>query len=1196
MTFTYLRRGCPVCGGIRKDCRQNNENQIIHCRHADANPVGFKFLGQDKIGSRMWLKSAIVDEQDKQRREEWREEQRQKRELREKLERQRKAEGLTEVERDRSFRNLLGQLSLSPKHREDLLRRGLRGGQIREGMFASVKKWQRLNSPVSHLLPGVNLDGRSLNIGYSGYLCPIWKDGLIIGCQVRLDNAENGKYRWLTSVNKRRPNGQTSHLKNGELPITLVEADDDKDLRFAEGVLKPDVASCRLEKNFLGAAGGQFAKSPFQVKSAIARLNPERLILCPDAEAVKNKNVMRSYQALHDLLSSLGHELWVEWWGQFDKSSPDIDELSPETQTQIISYQDFLDLAQRNSHSSNQILPFSNRKSKNENWLKAKKLTPTQTINKKYFDFDSPLPDSIYFIKSGLGSGKTHWLCKKLAELKGKYGAIALGKINTLLLQFTEQKATWFYHLREHDAGMFINDPLSCLALCIDSLYRFDPEDFDGKIVILDECNSIVRQLLSPWLKDKQDEIIEKFVECLKRAAIVICLDGDLDDSYSQYLAQLAQKTNIFKIENLQPPEPLDITFLEGVVDEKGREKTGNYSYFLNLIKNYSGSPDLISDWANYEKETLAHNIAVSSDSRIFCEAIERDVKEINPDYEIIKITSKTTPTQEIKLFLKNPDHYLKYLAEQTGKPILLIYSPSAESGVDISLKGFFSYHFHFGFCLGADTQTQMLVRLRDPQCKRYVWLREYSVAPNEEISYSSRQFEAVKRYQIESDCTTELIPEDFIEDLRAKMMASFDSPHFKMSCYLDRMASFEKSHLRECVRAKLEQAGHKLTETWSADFQPRRDELKRMKKEVKIEESEQIFQAPDLTDTQAKFISKAQTNATWEERCQVKKHYLKNTLPDIENSEFWSVDTVKKLVYDSPQLINQLTLKFFLNNPQIAKTKQTCFWDRVNYSSHNVYLGNFRSYYQQVQALIELGVPELVAREGEEIREDDEMILKIHKTLKKWANKASAAFRPGKTPLKTLTRICRRLGIDYRRKQYRDEEDQTKRKNSYVIQPPSRLSQDIYQRIETRQKRIEQESTPFPNQSNSELIRGVLSRMRSPNPEEIPSKSAGENEGAKTGSTTVRERNSAVTFFEVSSIEKESFCDKAMEKSRPPLKHLAQDALKVGDRVKVLVGLTKEECGTVEAINPQDPIFPYRVRLDDNFTTDEPLFNLELL
>lgn len=370
MSFTNLRRGCPICGGVRKDCRQNNQNQVIHCRHADANPVGYKFLKLDKLGFGMWLESAIVDEQDEQRREEWKRSQQQQKEARIAAELQRLIAGLTEKERDREFRNLLGQLSLSAKHREDLLRRGLTDEQINQGMFASVKKWQKLGSSVSHLLPGVNIDGRSLNIGYSGYLCPIWHDGLIIGCQVRLDSGD-GKYRWLTSVNKKRPNGQTSHLKNGELPITIVQVDGntdkstlhdalvavtpvavtsvagsesegDQDLRFAEGILKPYVASSRLEKNFLGAAGGNFANSPQQVEVIIASLNPERLILCPDAGAVNNSQVMRSYQALYELVSSLGHELWVEWWGQFDKSSPDIDELSEETQTTIISYQEFL--------------------------------------------------------------------------------------------------------------------------------------------------------------------------------------------------------------------------------------------------------------------------------------------------------------------------------------------------------------------------------------------------------------------------------------------------------------------------------------------------------------------------------------------------------------------------------------------------------------------------------------------------------------------------------------------------------------------------------------------------------------------------------------------------------------------------------------------------------------------------------------
>ena len=206
MSFTNLKRGCPVCGGARKDCRQNNENQIIHCRHESANPTDYKFLGLDKLGFGMWLESAIVDEQEEQHREEWREEQRLRREAREAAERQRKAAGLTEVQRDHSFRNLLGQLSLSPKHYDDLKRRGLTDKQIKQGMFASVKKWQKLDQPISHLLPGVNIDGRSLNIGYSGYLCPIWRDGLIIGCQVRLDSGE-GKYRWLTSINKNRPNG-----------------------------------------------------------------------------------------------------------------------------------------------------------------------------------------------------------------------------------------------------------------------------------------------------------------------------------------------------------------------------------------------------------------------------------------------------------------------------------------------------------------------------------------------------------------------------------------------------------------------------------------------------------------------------------------------------------------------------------------------------------------------------------------------------------------------------------------------------------------------------------------------------------------------------------------------------------------------------------------------------------------------------
>ena len=341
--FRYLKGSCPVCGGARKDCRENLTNHMIHCRH-DADPVGFVFRGHDAQGFGLWLPGEIADEQSEEKRKEWIEEQRREREAREAIERQRRAEGLDLVERDHQFRNLLGQLSLSPKHYEDLKRRGLTDEQINQGMFASVKKWQKLSSPVFHLLPGASIDGRSLNIGYSGYLCPIWHGDLIVGCQIRTEQSD-GKYRWLTSVNKRRPNGQTSHLKNGELPISVVEADGDPDLRFCEGILKPYIASCHLGKSFIGAAGGNFTSSPQQIEEAITRIQPERLILCSDAGAVKNPHVMRSYQALYELVSSLGHELWVEWWGQFDKTEPDIDELSRGTHATIIRFEEFLKLS-----------------------------------------------------------------------------------------------------------------------------------------------------------------------------------------------------------------------------------------------------------------------------------------------------------------------------------------------------------------------------------------------------------------------------------------------------------------------------------------------------------------------------------------------------------------------------------------------------------------------------------------------------------------------------------------------------------------------------------------------------------------------------------------------------------------------------------------------------------------------------------
>jgi hypothetical protein len=56
----------------------------------------------------------------------------------------------------------------------------------------------------------------------------------------------------------------------------------------------------------------------------------------------------------------------------------------------------------------------------------------------------------------------------------------------------------------------------------------------------------------------------------------------------------------------------------------------------------------------------------------------------------------------------------------------------------------------------------------------------------------------------------------------------------------------------------------------------------------------------------------------------------------------------------------------------------------------------------------------------------------------------------------------------------------------------------------------------------------------------------------------------------------------------------LNEDEIKVGDRVKILAGGAASRQGTVEVINQERVLAPYCIRLSDDYTTDEPRFNLE--
>ncbi len=377
---TGSKKTCPVCHGERDDCREleTTTGTLYFCRTDNPSPdVVFRKYDIHNFG--IFVKKTELDAQDKKQREEWQRQRQAEKEARLKAEKERRAKLLSEVERDWEIRKIFNQLPLKPHHHKDLERRGLTPKQIKQGMFCSVEQWQKLSEPVSYKLAGVNISGRSL-ITQAGYICPIWNDfGLIIGWQLRVDNTDDGgKYRWPTSNTRKRPNGPTAHLQNGELPLTIHIAKGDKNLRLAEGVLKPYIAHCRRNQTYIGAAGGQFNQSKELLKRYIKQIQPEKIILTPDAGSRANKNVLRQYRKIANLLKSWKKELWVEDWGQGDsKDNCDVDEIEPNTKTTIIPFSEW-DVPESTSDTKQQ--QYKAKQIPKQEWWEKRKF-PTEVNN-----------------------------------------------------------------------------------------------------------------------------------------------------------------------------------------------------------------------------------------------------------------------------------------------------------------------------------------------------------------------------------------------------------------------------------------------------------------------------------------------------------------------------------------------------------------------------------------------------------------------------------------------------------------------------------------------------------------------------------------------------------------------------------------------------------------------------------------------
>jgi hypothetical protein len=365
--FTLLKHGdCPICNGARKDCRESNESGMVFCREASANPTGFIFRGLDKWGFGLWQPSEAAEAFAQKSKEEWQQEQEQRRIENEQRRQKQIASQLSAVDRNKFYRKLLAQLPVGHTELSDLENRGFTSEQIKADGYRSITQWQKVLGVFPSNLPGV-LPNRNLN-SQPGCIFPIQDvNGLIVALAIRLTDGNNGRYRWLTSATKKKRDGAIPHL-NGELPLAVFEPSELQAdaIWLTEGVgIKPSLTRYRLGVPVVGASGGLFSGSPNTCQTTLEKLSEKyqtkNLIIAIDAGDIKNAHVSHRWQGEINFLQSLGYQIKIAWWGQIDKTDPDIDELDDLSKIELISCEDFLgkETAEQNKNPDTKNQPES---------------------------------------------------------------------------------------------------------------------------------------------------------------------------------------------------------------------------------------------------------------------------------------------------------------------------------------------------------------------------------------------------------------------------------------------------------------------------------------------------------------------------------------------------------------------------------------------------------------------------------------------------------------------------------------------------------------------------------------------------------------------------------------------------------------------------------------------------------------------
>ncbi|MEG3878673.1 DUF3854 domain-containing protein [Microcoleus sp. herbarium7] len=431
-------------------------------------------------------------------------------------------------------------------------------------------------------------------------------------------------------------------------------------------------------------------------------------------------------------------------------------------------------------------------------------------LNSRYLG-KLPYPESgLACIKAPKGTGKTQALTNLVSQ------SLSTGDRRVLIITHRIQLGRAIcaslginYIDETRDSG---EGKLFGYGLCIDSLHplsqaKFNPEDWFGAIVIIDECEQVIWHALnSSTCRENRVAILQTLQELihnvLTSGGLVVTQDADLSDYSIDYLIAIAgiPISPWVVINEWQPKRGRDVTFFAT------SNPASVYLQMEQILSQEVTSCDIESRAECCPIEPYRPRIMVVEDSQKVtgkwsCRNLETQLQRRFPNQRILRIDSES---------VAEPNHPAYGCIEQLNAQIqnydIIIASPTIGTGVSINIRGYFTAVFGiFKGVVPVNDALQALARVRDENVPWFVWTQQFGFG---KIGNGSASYRAIiKSQQKVIKTNIKLLHRvDFDIDI------AHDPVHLRTWALMAARINVGMWNYRESILEGLKAEGHRIT------------------------------------------------------------------------------------------------------------------------------------------------------------------------------------------------------------------------------------------------------------------------------------------------------------------------------------------------------------------------------------------------